>query len=345
MKLRGIYFPPAQGASGVQGFFGDPDHQEYKHSGLIRATFGDIFQGMGFVAKTGTFFWNKGNVELSGNGYSFKRFAPDAIQPFILRGAALNAVGLSNPGYDNLLKTSLWFERTDPFMLSFMAIGKTETERIFETELFVEKMADHLSEFKTKFALQVNLSCPNVGHEQNSLITESYKMFEILKELKIPLVPKINALLDPRIAFEIMAHPACDALCVSNTIPFGQREDKINWSKFGLKVKSPIEDNGNAPKRLSESLILRSPLENKGYSPGGLSGAPIFPLVVDWLRSASELKNTKPIIAGGGVMDRECVEILAQYPNVEAISIGSVAFLRPWRVRGIIDQCYKSIKT
>ncbi|MFA7192086.1 MAG: hypothetical protein WC089_02185 [Candidatus Paceibacterota bacterium] len=324
MILRNIYFLPAQGASGVQGFFGDPRYPEYKHSGLIRATFGDIFHGMGFVSKTGTYFYNKGNVELDRNGYSFKRFAPDAIRPFILRGAALNAVGLSNPGYEKLLKTGLWFERTDPFMLSFMAVENTVEKRIAEAELFVEEMANYLGKFRTQFALQVNLSCPNVGHEQHGLIAESYKMFEILNRLRIPLVPKINALLDPGIAFEIMDHPACDALCVSNTIPFGQGPSgKIDWSKYGPKGKSP--------------------LERKKYPPGGLSGAPIFPLVVDWLRHASELKNSKPIIAGGGVMDKESVEILAQYPNVEAISIGSVAFLRPGRVRGIIKQCYKSI--
>ena len=321
MELRNISFPPALGASGVQGFFGNPNFPEYKHSQIIRMLFGDIFKNMGFVAKTATTYANKGNVELSSNDYSFKKLLPNAIYPFISKGAALNAVGLSNSGIDFLLETGIWHERQKPFMLSFMPVGGTPLKNVKETEKFCMVLKQHLPFFKTKIALQVNLSCPNTNHDQGMLLTEANTIFDILGELDIPLVPKINALLNPKIAWEIMLHPKCDALCVSNTIPFGTHSD-ILWKKFGMK-------NG------------KSPLEKYNYPPGGLSGAPIFPIVVKWIEEFCKLKSYKPIIAGGGVMSKQDVRILSDFSKVEAVSIGSVAFLRPWRVPGIIEECYK----
>src|SRR3989344_2080540 len=233
MELRGIEFPPALGASGVQGFFGDPRHPEYKHSLIIKALFGDIFEGMGFVAKTATSYPNKGNVQLSAkDGFSFEELSPKAIHVMPFKKAALNAVGLSNEGYEFLLNTGIWQERLDPFMLSFMPIGSTSEVRKTETERFVLFLKKELPNFNSEIALQVNLSCPNTGHAQQMLLDEANVFFEILGELNIPLVPKINAVLPINVASKLMDHPLVDALCVSNTIPFGEFAHKIDWRKY-----------------------------------------------------------------------------------------------------------------
>lgn len=322
MILRNIYFPPALGASGVQGFFGDPFYPEYKHSRIIKMIWGDIFQNMGFVAKTATMDFNKGNVKLKLGGFAFKELLPDAIYPMPFRSAALNAVGLSNPGFTILLQTGLWQFKTEPFMLSFMAIRKTKEERMKEAREFVLLLNKYKPKFMAKFALQVNFSCPNTDHNQKDLIGEASQILDILSELGVPLIPKINAVLLPQIAHEIMENKNCDALCFSNSIPFKEFPKDIKWSKY--------------------STHNRSPLEFRGYSSGGLSGAPIFPVVEKWLTMFSKINtSTKPIIAGGGVMSKNDVKILCDFSNVKAISIGTVAFIKPWAVKTIIKECYK----
>lgn len=319
MVLRNIYFPRALGASGVQGFFGDPFHPEYRHSKFIKFFWGDIFKDMGFVAKTATAEYNKGNVRL--NGFAFRHFLPDAIYPMPLKAAALNAVGLSNPGFESLLWHGLWQFRKDNFMLSFMAISKSRKERMNETERFVKILEPRIPKFMGKFALQVNLSCPNTGHDQNELVGESAEMFDILSVLGVPLIPKINALITPEKANKIMEHKECDALCFSNTIPFGELPEIIDWRKYSGK-------NG------------KSPIENRGYKvKGGLSGKPIFPVVYNWLKLFNDqYPNSKPVIAGGGITTKGDVRRLSELGCVDAISVGTVAFTRPWAVQGIIKE-------
>lgn len=319
MLIGNIAFPRALGASGVQGFFGDPNYPEYKHSGVIKSVFGDIFKGMGFVAKTATVDLNPGNVRLKGN-FRFKDFLPNAIIPMPFKGAVLNAVGLSNPGFDNLLSWGIWQHKSDPFMLSFMAIRKTKEERLMEAREFVKLMQKHMWKFMSKWALQVNFSCPNTGHDLRNLIAESEEILNILAELEVPLIPKINPVLTPEFAHEMLEHKHVEALCFSNSVPWGEFPDMIDWSKYA--------EHG------------RSPLDLRGYPKGGLSGAPIFPVVRKWLDKFSSINpNTKPIIAGGGITSTKDVRILSEFPSVSAVSIGSAAMVRPWRVKALINEC------
>ncbi len=323
MVLRNIIFPCALGASGVQGFFGDPYYPEYKHSAILKNVFGDIFKNMGFVAKTATIDLNPGNVRLTGN-FRFKHFLPDAIIPMPFKGAVLNAVGLSNPGFDNLLSWGIWQHKGEPFMLSFMAIRKTKEERLKEAREFVVLMQKHVRKFMSKWALQVNFSCPNTGHDLKNLIAESDEILNILSELDVPLIPKINPVMTPELAHEMLENEHVDALCFSNSLPWGEFPDMIDWRKYS--------EHG------------RSPLALRGYPNGGLSGAPIFPVVRMWLEKFSNINpNTKPIIAGGGVTSRSDVKTLAMFPSISAISIGSAAMVRPWKVKDIIDECYNCL--
>jgi dihydroorotate dehydrogenase len=324
MVLRNIIFPRALGASGVQGFFGDPYYPEYKHSPIIKGVFGNIFKDMGFVAKTATIDPNPGNVQLVKGGFAFKHFLPDAIIPMPFKGAVLNVVGLSNPGFESLLSYGIWQSRTEPFMLSFMAIRKTKEGRLMEAREFVKLMQIYNRFFKTKWGLQVNFSCPNTGHDLKNLITESDEILNILSELEVPLIPKINPVLTPELAHELLEHEFVDALSFSNSVPWGEFPELIDWRKYS-------EHN-------------RSPLALRGYLSGGLSGAPIFPVIRMWLEKFSNINpNTKPIIAGGGVTSRGDVKTLAMFPSVSAMSIGSAAMVRPWRVRGIIDEVYNCL--
>jgi dihydroorotate dehydrogenase len=116
-------------------------------------------------------------------------------------------------------------------------------------------------------------------------------------------------------AREISEHPACDALCVSNTLPWGSLPEYIDWRElFGSEV-SPLADIGG----------------------GGLSGKPLLWRVIDWLRVARSERGgiRKPINAGGGILSlRDAQETMRA--GADSIFLGSIAILRPWRVRGII---------
>ncbi|QQR79249.1 MAG: hypothetical protein IPJ68_03380 [Candidatus Moraniibacteriota bacterium] len=72
---------------------------------------------------------------------------------------------------------------------------------------------------------------------------------------------------------------------------------------------------------------------------GGLSGRPLLPLVEDWVRRARRAGFEDHINAGGGILHPKDVNRLRK-AGADSVSIGSVATLRPWRLRAIIDRAY-----
>jgi len=160
--------------------------------------------------------------------------------------------------------------------------------------------------------LKINFSCPNVGLNPSKLIGEVSQAMDICRQLNIPIVPKFNALLPFEIGVEISKDPACSGLCVSNTIPWNST-NRINWQRlFGVND---------------------SPLAK--YGGGGLGGAPLLPLVLDWIRSARRHGLTKPIIGGGGILSKKDAKAMV-LTGASGISLGSISLLRPWRIAGII---------
>lgn len=309
MRLRGINFGRVWGASGVQGFFGEG----YWFHHWLRS-FGLNFDGAAFVAKTGTLYGCKGNMPLTDAWRPVERF-PKCVKIAWVGGYALNAVGLSGPAATRLFETKKWQKRTRPFFISFMAIGRTPAERIEELQRFVHLFQTYRRSFITPIGLQMNYSCPNTGHDTRELIEEVEVGLTEASQLGIPLIPKFNILLSTADAVRIGAHPACDGVCISNTIPWGACPKKIDWeSLFGTK----------------ESPLAR-------YGGGGLSGKPLFPLVLDWVTRARKAGFTKHLNAGGGILSKnDAIRML--HAGADSISLGSVAFLRPWRVKGIIGK-------
>lgn len=311
MILRGIEFGNVLCASGVQGFFGEGYwfHQLWHPFGLDldRAT---------FVSKTATLFPNKGNMPLTYN-FGPKEFFPASVKVKLRRGLVINAIGLSNPSLNTLLKIGLWQKRRQPFMISAAPIASTPRSRLEEIKQIIDIIGFHKDSFSCFFGLQINLSCPNINHDPKKLIDETFKILDAAGILKIPLIPKYSIASAPINAIlELNNCPNCDAICVSNSIPFGW--PGIDWNKiYGNRV---------------------SPLVNFGG--GGLSGKELRPLVCRWIRDLREAGFTKPINGGGGILQIADVD---HYHSAGASSIflGSVAILRPWRVRGIIKYANK----
>lgn len=321
MILRNINFGGALGASGVTGFFSG---EEYKYHWLYKKlVLGFSFEGMTFVGKTFTFDYNKGNTKLAADGYSIAEWFPDSIKAFPMHDAFLNAVGLSNPGAKFFLEEEdNWYQLIKPFMLSFMAIGKTRDQRLMETRLFVEMLLRCKKDFKAPFALQINFSCPNVKHPQEELLDEVFDVLDIAAKLGVPLVPKFNLLIKRDVVRTIADHPACDAICVSNTIPYGEFPNDIDWEKICGK-ESPL----------------------KKYGGGGLSGRPLFPLLCRWLTDIhNDVSFPKPILAGGGIMSNKDIVTLSKFDYVTGVSIGSGVIRYPWRVQGMIKTANRLFK-
>lgn len=306
MMLRGINFGNIFGASGVEGFFGEGYwfHRTWRKFGLD-------FSGMTFVAKTATLAPREGNMALT------KRFTPrspipSCIKARVFRGAMLNAVGLANPGIEAFLQTGKWQTRVAPFWLSVASLAGTRNERIEEFRRMVDMVGREKESFRAPFGVQINLSCPNTGHNTTELIKESAEALEVVSALGVPLMPKYSIASAPISAIrELEAHPHCDAICVSNTLPFGW--EGADWKRVWGSKYSPLARFGG----------------------GGLSGAPLRPFVCGWITRLREAGFRKPINGGGGVLSVSDVEAYRR-AGASSVFIGSVATLRPWRVRSII---------
>lgn len=329
MHLREINFGKVLDASGTRNF----DGKGWWYHPYLKP-FGLNFNGATFVAKTTTLNSRRGNMPLAFDGMTPLEHFPKCIKVNRSQNIALNAVGLSGSGLDFLLKKKVWQRLEKPFFLSFMAINektplfasedKKFTERREQYRGLVNLLKPALWSFTAKVGLQVNFSCPNVGTKprpQQDFIDEVTETLDILSKLEIPLMPKFSVTTPPSVVMEISKHPACDAICISNTVPWGALPHRLNWRSFFNQEESPLKQFGG----------------------GGLSGAPIFPLVCEWVYEIRSLGFHKPINAGGGIMSFQDAKTMLNL-GADSIFLGSIAFLRPHRVAGIIKKVNQLFK-
>jgi dihydroorotate dehydrogenase len=321
MNPNFVKFGPCWDQSGVRGFFGEG--YWFHH---FWSVFGLDLRGSTFVAKTTTLHARDGNMPLT-REHAPKQWFPDCVIVKPRAGVVLNAVGLSGPGALTLFNTGTWQLRKRPFMLSFMAVGDTVQARLNEAEGFARIANDLLKSDRSMVGLQVNLSCPNVGAAPRSdqdFVNEARGILSRLSCLMIPLFPKLSVTTSPEAARMISDIYEVAGLVVSNTIPWGKLPGEIDWHglfgprKFLAKLESPLAK----------------------YGGGALSGAPLLPLVAEWLQEAKNCGVTKPIAAGGGVLHPRDVDVLVN-AGARAICVGSAAILRPWRVGSIVRRAHE----
>ena len=311
MRLRGIDFGPVWGASGVQGWFGEGYRFHHWWGPL-----GPRFDGMTFVSKTTTLNAREGNMALTGPsklpgfaGWQPKRLVPKCVKVYPFKGMVVNSVGLSGPGAQALFDAGKWQERKTPFLLSFMSVAPTPEERLNELIAFRDLLLDYVPTMRAKLALQINFSCPNVGLDPSALTAEIQTALDLFADMGVPIVPKFNTKVPIEVALETAEHPCCDAICVSNALP---------WSVAFPDRKSPLAHLGG----------------------GGVSGAPLFKHVEWWVGEARAEGLDLPLNVGGGILARRDVLALCQAGldfARDSIFLGSVAILRPWRVADLIS--------
>ena len=304
MKLRGIDFGHVLDASGVRGWFGEG------YSFHRWVPFGLDFKGSTFVAKTTTLNPRPGQASMSRNGWRPRVIGQRAIRISWRKGAALNAFGLPGPGFRPLLDTGQWQRLSAPFFVSFRTVEQSLQDSLGEVRAFVQILKKELPNFAAPIGVQVNFSCPNVNPRDHLANFASH--LNEYQALDVPIMVKLSAALPVELAIAVAEHQGCDALCVSNSIAWGELPDKIDWASiFG--DESPLAEFGG----------------------GGLSGAPLLPVVAEWVREARLQGLRKPINAGGGILRSRDVDVLFK-SGASSIFVGSVAILRGWRLQWII---------
>lgn len=268
MQLRDVYFEPVLDASGVRGLFGREGFW-FHHLPLMGESWWD-FSGSVPVGKTMTLNPTAGNMPLQ-KMYPFqpKKWFPRCIWFSLRHGIALNAVGLSNPGSLVML-----YNTPHPPVISFMPVSGTAESRLEEVRAFVQQVQavvvldGSVGRHGVCTAIQLNLTCPNTAHDPRVLVHETAAMLDVLMMLEIPIMVKVNVFVTPEAVRGIAAHDACDAIVCSNTIPFGATVPglvrQVPWDRY-------------FPDGIS-------PLQRRGFvQAGGLSGAPLLPVVCEWL--------------------------------------------------------------
>jgi len=325
MILRGINFGPVLQASGATNFHG----RGYWYHGPLRP-FGLNFRGSTVVTKTTTLLARSGNMPLKADGATPKEWVPRCILRNKRKKIVLNAVGLSGKGLEFYIQTGWWQRFTEPFQISVMSLQTTPEGRQAELEGIFYRLAaaKKYERFRADWGVQVNRSCPNGGLNPNDLIDEVMPMLEMAEKVlpaSVPLTLKFGPEVHPRSVIRIANHPRCDCICFCNTLPFGKQP---LWAKETPPVDWKALFGTDDPKE--SPLAKRFP----GFA-GGLSGAPLKPFVLEWLRAVRALGIQKPIIAGGGLLSANDAG-LAFDAGADAVSPGSIAMLAPTQVRPFI---------
>lgn len=323
MELRGIELGPCLDASGLRGL--DGTGYWFHHLPIVSKMWYD-FTGSTPVGKTMTAFPTEGKMPLQ-KRYPFrpKEWFPKCIWVSHRYGLTINAVSLSNPGAAVLLRYSL------PKVISFMATALTREGRMEELLTFIVQLQTVLASLPAGYelVLQINISCPNTAHDPKDLIGEATEVLTAASVLGIPLMLKVNVFASPAAVKEIAAHDACDALVCSNAVPFGaivpEFTNQVDWGRYFPDGVSPLRKLG---------------FEHNG----GLSGAPLLPLVVEWLERVRDAGIDIPINAGGGILKPSDVDMLVHAGlrrDVDSVCFAAMAVLAPWNIKPVIRRAHE----
>ncbi len=317
-KIGNVRIAPIVADSGTFGFYGEG----YWWHWLAWPFLFWLKQFGTFVGKTVTANQRDGNMRLNPDGTPMNWF-PDCI--FIdwyrwIKGGMLNAVGLSNFGAYAHLSDENWQKRTKPWMLSFMPMGGTIEEKIEECRKFFGDMNVTLHSFRIRPILVLNISCPNTEHALCALASDVHRMLDILAQLGLEIIVKVSVDMPVAQVVEIVRHPACKAIQVTNT---------IHWSKLPEAIlRRVFPDCWDEDERKWISPLAQ-------YGGGGYSGKDLLLMVVFWIREAIQAGLEKPIIGGGGIFSPVDVWRVRRAGAV-AVSIASPAMLRTFMVPLIV---------
>lgn len=210
----------------------------------------------------------------------------------------INSVGLKNPGLKEGKKQIKDFFKKikDPIIISVFATNVKDFKRL----------VGEMSELKP-FAIEINLSCPNVEGEFGQMLSnKSDSSYQVIKGVKkeagkIPLIAKLTPNVDP--ISEVAK--ACEAA--------------------GANAIAAI--NTIAPSMIID-IYKRKPI--LGMKKGGLSGPGIRPVAIAKIYEIYEAVKI-PILGMGGVEKwQDAVEMMMA--GATLIGVGSSVYLRGYKI-------------
>jgi len=210
----------------------------------------------------------------------------------------INSVGLRNPGLFEAKRQIKEFlkKHTTPTIISVFATLVSD----------FQKLVDELVEL-SPFAIELNLSCPNVFDEFGQMLSTKTKMvYQVVKAVKkesknIPIICKLSPNVENIGQVAKAAEEAgADAISAINTLASGMVID--------IKKRKPI----------------------LGAKKGGISGKAIKPLAIAKIYEIYEAVKI-PILGMGGVSCwQDAVEMMMA--GATLVGVGSAVYLHGWKI-------------
>ena len=218
----------------------------------------------------------------------------------------INAIGLQNPGVDKVVSEEL--VKLDE-VYKDQIIANVGGHSVYEYTETVKKFNDS----DKTFAIELNISCPNVTGGGMAFGVNPDTAYELVKEVKkvstkpiiVKLSPNVTNIVEMAKAVE---RAGADAISLINTL-VGMR--------FDLKTGKPIIANIK----------------------GGYSGPGIFPVALRMVYEVSNAVNL-PIIGMGGVSNAyDVIEMM--YAGASLVMVGAQNLIDPYACKKIIDDLPK----
>lgn len=215
----------------------------------------------------------------------------------------LNAVGLQNPGVDEVIRHEMPALRAiyaGPIIANISGFSIDEYAYVCER---IDKETDAA-------ILEVNISCPNVHNGGMAFGTNPEAAAAVTRAVKAVTTKPVFMKLSPNVTDITAIAKACveagaDGLCLINTV-LGMRID--------IKQRKPILAN----------------------TYGGYSGPGVFPIALRMVHQVHKVCPEIPIIGCGGVSRAEDV-VEMMMAGASAVEIGAASLQNPTACREIIE--------
>ncbi len=264
------------------------------------------------IPASGTFGYGREFAELYDldllGSFSFKgttrepRYGNDTPRIAETASGMLNAVGLQNPGVDEVIRREL------PNIAKIFHKPVIANVSGFSIDEYVECCAK-LDAQPQVGILEVNISCPNVHGGGAAFGVTPEGAAEVTHAVKAATTKPVYMKLSPNVTDIAAIARACeqagaDGISLINTL-LGMRID--------LKKRAPL----------------------LGNKTGGLSGPAVFPIAVRMVYQVYEAVNI-PIIGMGGVMNAEDV-IELMLAGASAVEVGAANLVDPFACKRIVE--------
>jgi dihydroorotate dehydrogenase (NAD+) catalytic subunit len=204
----------------------------------------------------------------------------------------VNAIGIENPGAEDFIAQKLPFLQRIGVPLIISILGDTDKD--------FEMLTEKFNGLKGIYALELNLSCPNLG--KKTLVAQdpksTHRVVKLVKKAsRLPVIAKLSPdVTDISVIARAAQEAGADAVSLVNT---------FSAMVIDVKRKRPV----------------------LGNLTGGLSGPAIRPIAVYMVYKVAQAVQI-PIIAMGGIMTAEDA-LQFMMAGATMVAVGTASFINP----------------